>query len=198
MSGTLNPCLPRHFARVRMTLAQREGLVPAPERSLTQQEWDAVHALAVRRSHCLDGGCAICLDEFGVRQQARMCWCACVCSCICMWGHLCAFVKHSCAHECLTNAHKCPHMQMQLQTHAHQHMRACCLTPNSSRQIAQPPSRQCERRTARACTASHSCCVRLRSGAGTNPSRCASVMRTRAKCRGKHGFSVPDISSERL
>jgi hypothetical protein len=99
MSGTLNPCLPRHFARVRMTLAQREGLVPAPERSLTQQEWDAVHALAVRRSHCLDGGCAICLEEFGVRQQARMCWCACVCSCICMWGHLCAFVKHSCEEQ---------------------------------------------------------------------------------------------------
>ena len=59
---------------------------------ITQQEWDAVHALAVRRSHCMDGGCAICLEEFGVRQQARMLWCECVCSCICLCGHFFAFV----------------------------------------------------------------------------------------------------------
>jgi hypothetical protein len=52
-----------------LTLAQRRGLIPKPDKLLSQEEWATVHSLARRRNECSAANCAICLEPFKAEQQ---------------------------------------------------------------------------------------------------------------------------------
>jgi hypothetical protein len=55
-----------------LTLAQRRGLIPKPEKLLSQEEWATVHSLARQRNECSAANCAICLEPFKAEQQVRV------------------------------------------------------------------------------------------------------------------------------
>jgi hypothetical protein len=52
-----------------LTLAQRRGLIPKPDKLLSQEEWATVHSLARQRNECSAANCAICLEPFKAEQQ---------------------------------------------------------------------------------------------------------------------------------
>ncbi|KAF6254414.1 hypothetical protein COO60DRAFT_1665298, partial [Scenedesmus sp. NREL 46B-D3] len=55
-----------------LTLAQRRGLIPKPDKLLSQQEWATVHSLARQRNECSAANCAICLEPFRAEQQVLL------------------------------------------------------------------------------------------------------------------------------
>jgi hypothetical protein len=54
-----------------LTLAQRRGLIPKPDKLLSQEEWSTVHSLARQRNECSTANCAICLEPFKAEQQVH-------------------------------------------------------------------------------------------------------------------------------
>jgi hypothetical protein len=54
-----------------LTLAQRRGLIPKPDKLLSQEEWAAVHSLARHRDECSAANCAICLEPFKAERQVH-------------------------------------------------------------------------------------------------------------------------------
>ncbi|WIA37624.1 hypothetical protein OEZ86_014525 [Tetradesmus obliquus] len=64
--------MPTQLPGAQLTLAQRRGLIPKPDKLLSQEEWSAVHSLARQRDDCSASNCAICLEPFKAEQQVLL------------------------------------------------------------------------------------------------------------------------------